>query len=272
MQNLKNTLSINAADRVVLSSQRGLAELDLSHTLIRAPYDVRITEVSADLAQYAGKGQLLFQGDGTDLAEVEAQFPIGSLRPLIVSRQVRADSAAKSSTQAARGLKAVIRLNAGTHIVETPAAVSRVSGTIDAQTQSVGIVASIADPYKKASPGKRPPMIRGTFVEVELKGTAIPDQVVVPAEAVRQGKVYVLSDDSRLVIKPVKVSFTQGGFSVIAKGLNPGTQLVVTDLIPAVEGMLLKPMEDKKTQMKLVAEATGIVTGDNSGSSSLDQK
>lgn len=268
VQNLKNTLSINAADREVLSSQRSLAELDLSHTLIAAPYDARITEVSADLAQFANKGQLLFQADGTDVAEVEAQFPIGSLRPLIISRLVGVDTAAQSSTQAARGLEAMIRLNAGTHIVETKATVTRVSGTIDPQTQSVGIVVSISDPYKKARPGQRPPMIQGTFVEVELKGAAIPNQVVVPAQAVRQGKVYVVGDDSRLMIVPVTVAFTQGGFSVIAGGLEPGTALVVTDLIPAVEGMLLKPMDDQKTRMKLVVEATG----QKSAQSRLDQK
>ena len=261
VQNLKNTIAINAADRAVLRSQRSLSELDLGHTLIRAPYDVRITEVSADLAQYANKGQLLFQADGTDLAEVEAQFPIGSLRPLIVGRQVAtaqaAASPASSPVQGAIGLDALIRLNAGTHTVETPAKVARVAGTIDAQTQSVGIVVSIDDPYGKARPGHRPPMIRGTFVEVELKGAAIPGQVVIPAQAVHQGKVYVVDADQRLMIKSVEVSFTQGGFSVIAKGLKPGSQLVVTDLIPAVEGMLLNPVEDKKIKMMLVAEATG---------------
>ncbi|HEY9079103.1 HlyD family efflux transporter periplasmic adaptor subunit [Magnetovibrio sp.] len=259
VQNLKNNLAVNAADREVLASQYALAELDLSHTLITAPFDVRITQVNADLAQYASKGQTLFQGDGTDMAEVEAQFPIGSLRPLIAGRQIAQGGtpSALSPMQGALGLDATIRLNAGTHTVEWPAKVTRVSGTIDAATQSVGIVASVADPYQQASPGQRPPLVRGTFVEVKLQGAPIEGQLAVPAEAVRQGKVYVVGEDNRLVIQPVEVAFTQAGFSVLSKGLKPGSLLVVSDLVPAIAGMLLDPVEDKKTKMKLVADATG---------------
>jgi len=262
VQNLKNTLAVNAADREVLSSQRGMAELDLRNTLIKAPFDVRITEVSADLAQYAGKGQMLFQADGIDMAEVEAQFPIGSLRPLIAGRKMMPDAAngmplALSPAQGALGLDAVIRLNAGTHTVEWPAKVTRVAGSIDAQTQSVGIVVSVSDPYQQATPGQRPPLVRGTFVEVKLQGTPIEDQIAVPAEAVREGKVYVVDEDNRLIIQPVEVAFTQSGYSVLSKGLQPGSMLVLSDLVPAVQGMLLKPVEDKKAKMKLVAAATG---------------
>ena len=262
VQNLKNNLAVNAADREVLASQYAMAELDLRNTLIKAPFDARITTVNADLAQYASKGQMLFQGDGIDMAEVEAQFPLGSLRPLIAGRQLsKGDGAGApvvlSPAQGALGLDATIRLNAGTHTIEWSAKVTRVAGSIDTQTQSVGIVASVADPYQKAKAGQRPPLVRGTFVEVKLQGTAIEGQIAVPAEAVREGKVYVVDEDNRLVIQPVQVAFTQAGFSVISKGLKPGSILVLSDLVPAVQGMLLSPVEDKKAKMKLVAAATG---------------
>jgi len=264
VQNLKNTLAVNAADREVLASQYAMAELDLRNTLIKAPFDARITEVNADLAQYASRGQMLFQADGIDMAEVEAQFPIGSLRPLIAGRKLAQGDGSGAFTplspaQGALGLDAVIRLNAGTHTVEWPAKVTRVAGSIDAQTQSVGIVASVADPYQRASPGERPPLVRGTFVEVKLQGAPVKGQIAVPAEAVREGKVYVVGEDNRLIIQPVQVAFTQAGFSVIAKGLKPGSLLVISDLVPAIQGMLLNPVEDKKTKMKLVAAATGKV-------------
>jgi len=262
VQNLKNNLAVNAADREVLASQYAMAELDLRNTLIKAPFDARITTVNADLAQYASKGQMLFQGDGIDMAEVEAQFPIGSLRPLIAGRKMMSDAAngtqlTLSPAQGALGLDAVIRLNAGTHTVEWPAKVTRVAGSIDAQTQSVGIVVSVSDPYQQAQAGQRPPLVRGTFVEVKLQGTPIEGQIAVPAEAVREGKVYLVGEDNRLVIQPVEVAFTQAGFSVISKGLKPGSMLVLSDLVPAVQAMLLSPVEDKKAKMKLVAAATG---------------
>lgn len=259
VQNLKNALAVNAANREVLVSQRGLAQLDLSHTLIKAPFDARITTVNAELAQYASKGQSLFLADGTDMAEIEAQFVIGSLRPLIAGRAVRMEQggSAVSPAQGALGLSAWISLNTATHKGSWPAKVSRVSGTVDAQTQSVGIVASVTDPYAKAQPGQRPPLMRGTFVEVELQGPSTPNQIVVPAQAIREGKVYVLGADNRLVIQPVQVAYTQGGFSVVSKGLEVGRQLVLSDLVPAIEGMLLKPAEDKKAKAKLILETSG---------------
>lgn len=264
MQNLKNALAINAADRQVLLSQKGQAELDLAHTVITAPYDVRVSDVSVDLAQFANKGQLLFKGDGIAVAEVEAQFPIGSLRPLIAGREASdggnglAQAVGASPAQGAMGLKAVIRLKTGTHDVEWPAEVSRVSGTVDAQTQSVGIVASVANPYQIARPGTRPPMMRGAFVEVELIGNPIAGQLAVPNAAIHQGKVYAIDDENRLRLQSVQVAFSQGGFSVLAKGVKPGQRIVVSDLVPAVDGMLLDPVEDKKTKMNLVSEATGV--------------
>lgn len=258
MQNLRNTLAINQAEREVLKSQLGLAELDLQHILITAPFDVRITDIFVDLAQYANKGQLLFQGDGIATADVKAQFPIGSLRSLIMGRKQQLARQSGLAVQGALGLDAVIRLKTGTHTPEWQAKVSRVAGTIDARTQSVGIVTSIKDPYQQAEPGKRPPLVRGTFVEMELRGSSLRGQVVVPIQALHEGKVYLVNEENRLVIRLIKVKFAQGGFAVIAKGLKPGSQLVVTDLVPAVEGMLLTPIEDKKTKMKLVAAATGV--------------
>jgi len=258
VQNLRNTLAVNQAEREVLKSQLGLAKLDLQRTLIATPFDVRITDISVDLAQYANKGQMLFQGDGIATADVKAQFPIGSLRPLIIGRKQQRAHQSGVPVQGALGLDAVIRLKTGTHTPEWQAKVSRVAGTIDAPTQSVGIVVSIEDPYQQAEPGKRPPLVRGTFVEMELRSSPLPGQVVVPTQALHEGKVYLLDHESRLVIQPVKVKFAQGGFAVIAKGLKPGSRLVVTDLIPAVAGMLLAPVEDKKTKMTLMAEATGI--------------
>ena len=56
---------------------------------MRAPFDIRITEVKANLAQYANKGQQLFSADGIASAEVEAQFAIGNLMKAIPRRSGR---------------------------------------------------------------------------------------------------------------------------------------------------------------------------------------
>jgi len=47
------------------------------------------------------------------------------------------------------------------------------------------------------------------------------------------------------------------GFNVIKDGLAVGEPVVVTDLVPAIEGMLLEPQEDKTLLTQLTAKASG---------------
>ena len=252
-QNLKNTLEVNAVEREVLDAQQASAGLDLQRTHLIAPFDVRITDVKIGEAQYANKGQLLFTTDGLDAAEVEAQFPIGALRPLI-------SSVVEGGAEPQVGvmeLSAVVRLRTATHIVEWTARIDGASGTVDPQTQSIGVVVVIDNPEEQATPGQRPRLLRNTFMEVELFAPAMDKQVVVPLSALHNGQVYVMDADSRLDIRKVQTLFSQGGFAVLKSGVKLGDTVVISDLQSAIKGMLLDPQEDSKTKRKMIIEATG---------------
>lgn len=253
VQNQKNAVELNTVERQVAEAQRARAELDLLRTHMVAPFDVRITNVNIGEAQYANKGQLLFAADGLQLAEIEAQFPIGVLRPLITAAQ----STQSSLSDGVMGLGATVRLRTATHTVEWPARIDRVSGVIDPQTQSLGVVVSIFRPTAKAEPGKRPPLYRNTFVEVELNAPPMAGQIVVPLSTLHNGQLYVVDEDSRLDIRKIEVAFVQGNYAVLKKGVKPGERIVTSDLTSAIKGMLLDPQEDKKTKTMMVIEATG---------------
>lgn len=253
VQNQKNAIELNTVERQVAEAQRARAELDLQRTHMVAPFDVRITDVNIGEAQYANKGQLLFAADGLHVAEIEAQFPIGVLRPLITGAQ----SVENSPSEGVMGLSATVRLRTATHTVEWPARIDRVSGVIDPQTQSLGVVVAIFRPTAQAQPGKRPPLYRNTFVEVELSSPPMAGQIVVPLSALHNGQVYVVGDDSRLDVRKVEVAFVQGNYAVLEKGLQPGERIVTSDLTSAIKGMLLDPQDDKKTKKIMVIEATG---------------
>ena len=250
IQNLKNSLSIIDAERQVLVVQRKQVELELSRVKIISPFDIRIIEINAHEARFANKGQVLFSADATDKAEIEARFPIGLLRPLISSKQA-------AGFPGALGLDAVVRLRTSSHVIEWKAKVERSAGQIDRQTQTTGVIVSVDDPYGKARPGQRPPLSRNTFVEVELRGKPKGKQVILPTSAVHEGKVYILNSENRLEIKKVKVGFRQGRYAVISAGVKPDQKVVVSDLIPSIENMLLEPVMDKKTRKMLITEITG---------------
>ncbi len=260
VQNLKNALAMNAAEQEVLKTKKANAELDLQHTRFVAPFDVRITGRKVNQAQYANKGQLLFSADGLDAVEIEARFPIGKLRPLMGGRRSLGDedsTDAVDRTPGALTLDARVRLKTATHTVEWDARVDRVSGLIDPQTQTLGVVVVVDKPYQQARPGKRPPLVRNTFVEVELRNKPRDKAIVVPASALHDGKVYLLDQSKRLEIRPVKAVFIQRGAAVIGEGLEGGETLVVSDLVPASAGMLLDPIVDKKAAMRLKRDASG---------------
>ncbi len=253
LQNLKNTVSINEAEKETLKVQREQAELDLARTRMVAPFDVRIVSITAYEAHFASKGQLLFSADATDTTEIEARFPIGQLRPLIASKE----NPQTDKHPGALGLDAIVRLRTSTHTIEWKAKVERVAGQIDRQTQTIGVIVVVDDPYGKARPGQRPPLIRNTFVEVELRGKPKGKQIIVPIFAIHENKVYLLDEENRLDISKVKVAFTQDRYAVLAEGVMPEEKLVISDLIPAIQGMLLEPIADKKTRKMLMMEISG---------------
>ena len=83
------------------------------------------------------------------------------------------------------------------------------------------------------------------------------EDIVVPRSAVRGGAVFVADGENRLRRRPVQVLFEQDTISVIAEGLEPGERVVVSDLVPAVEGMLLQPRVDTKLTAELLKAAAG---------------
>jgi RND family efflux transporter MFP subunit len=249
-----SALELIRAEHQALLAQRDSARLNLERTTITAPFDVRITRVNIGSDQYANKGQLLFTADGLERAEVEAQFAVGVLRPLIRALNGSSESPLRAGVT---GLNALVRLRTADHQVEWPARVDRVAGTIEPQTQSLGVVVTVERPYASAIPGERPPLLRDTFVEVELFSPPLAGQLVIPRSALHEGKVYLINSESRLEIRPVTVDFALEGYAVIKAGLSDGERIVTSELLSATAGMLLEPQEDRNNKRQMIIEATG---------------
>jgi multidrug efflux system membrane fusion protein len=95
-----------------------------------------------------------------------------------------------------------------------------------------------------ARPGERPPLLKGMFVEVEFRGREMKDRIVLPLTAIHEGRVYVADKDNRLEIRDVQTEFVQFDDAVISKGVNAGDRVVLSDIIPAIPGMLLDPITE----------------------------
>jgi multidrug efflux pump subunit AcrA (membrane-fusion protein) len=95
------------------------------------------------------------------------------------------------------------------------------------------------------------------FVQVVLRGKSHAPRVVIPRSAVRGGAVHVADGENRLRRRPVRKLFDQGAMSVVAEGLEPGDRVLVSDLVPAVEGMLLQVQVDEALSREIAALGSG---------------
>ncbi len=272
VQDLENTLRLLPTQRAVQQEQIAVyrtqlesAKLDLARTRISLPFEAKIAAVNVEAKQFVQTGGALATADSNEVAEVEAQMPIAQFRAMVnasVPGGLPKGFTAQSFSRIVKsfGFTAIVRLRAGNDIIEWPARFARISDTIDPKTRTIGAIVAVDGAYAKATPGRRPPLAKGMFLEIEIRTRPLEATIVVPRASLHGGSVYVVDSKNRLEIRPVTIGLLQGDLAVIDKGIDAGARLVVSDLIPAVAGMLLAPRPDKEVLRRLKADAAGGTT------------
>ncbi len=253
VQNLKNNLALLPTKRKYLEAKLAQARRDLSHTTVNAPFNLRIANLNMETDQYVTKGQTLFQGDSVDQVEIIAHFPISNLRNLFMGKTHTKD--VEYSTEKLKeftGFKPVVKLDMGQQTAEWQAEFVRFSDNVDSQTRTMGVVITVDDPFGQMLGDQvKPPLSKGMFVQVLLYGDPQADRIILPRAAIRNGKVYTVNAKQRMQSQAVSILFNQGDISVIASGIKAEDKIIVSDLVPAVEGMLLLPQNDPVMQQRL---------------------
>ncbi len=234
-------------DRV--TTKRATAERNLADTEITAPFDLRISDVKVTAHQNINPGQLLFSGDATEAAEVVLQVPMPALRRLVSALP---DSGGGTDVS---GLKARVALPDGTQV--WPADVSHIANGLDPATRTVPVVLRVQQPGAEANPLDNPPLPKGMYVEGRLTAPAPAPRLVLPRAALHEGWLYLVGPEDRLQRRQVSVAFEQDGLVVIDEGLEEGAQVILDDIVPAIEGMALSPAQDAQAAADLATRAAG---------------
>lgn len=236
------------------------AQLDLAHTVIEAPFDCRIAKVNVEISQYIQQGQEMLHADAISASEVVAQLDTGQLSILVLNENIKLGqinlSAGKYVAIPERlGLKAVIKYSPNGKTFKWKAKCERLE-PIDPNTRTVGIAAVVYKPYEKRN-AKRPPFVKGMYCEVDIYGQKQPDCIVIPRTAIHGDMVYKVNADNRLEMKKIKIKYKIAEFAVIDGSLKKGDVIVSSDLVPAIDGMLLDTNIDIALEKKIEAVATG---------------
>ncbi|MCD4721470.1 MAG: hypothetical protein K8S13_16650 [Desulfobacula sp.] len=267
VNNLQNTLDLIPSRKKALLAQKKSGEstvterrLDVAKTQIYAPFNCRLSAVNVEMDQYATVGSVLVKAESIDRAEIPVQLtPVSFLR-LMPRKQVSffPDMTDMETLRRAIGITAKVRLPMdGNHRIEWDGRFSRTSESMDLKTGAITVYVTVDKPYDKVLPGIRPPLVTNMYVEVELRGVSVSERFVVPRSAVHEGKIYICTPENRLEIKSVKVEFYMEDIAVLSTGLEQGQTLVLTDLVPAVEGMLLNPVQAGDIAEQLKRQAIG---------------
>ena len=247
------------AELASLESQRASASLNLDRTTLRMPFTGRIAESNIERLQFVREGEVLLVADGLAKAEISVQVPMSNMSKLLRSNSVLSIADATSANIGALlglgDVRVLLKNNALT--TEWKGRVARISDTLDPKTRTIGVIVEVDAPYANVQPGVRPPLVKGLFVNVELRGRARLDSVVIPRNALHGNTVYWVKSDSRLEIRKVDVAMSGTEFVIIRSGLNAGDQIVVSDLQPAIAGMLLKTVDDPIALEQMLAESSG---------------
>lgn len=267
--NLTNSLKLIPSQRNALRANLALnqaklneANLDLTRTTITVPFDCRITSTSAEVGQFVPQGQAIASADGIAAAEISAQFPIQKMANLVRAADKEISEMAlmrmnMDTIREAFGFQVTVRLAGGDLNAEWPARFARADATMDAKTRTLGIIVKVDEPYKQIKVGQRPPLARNMFCEVELRGRPIKGAMVIPRSALHDDVIYIANAENRLERRTVAINFSQTDFHVVKNGIVNGDRLIVSDLIPAVEGMLLELERDEDLGATLLAQAEG---------------
>jgi len=252
VQNLKNNLSLIPSQRKLQLAKVTQAQRDLDNSKVKAPFNLRIASLTIESDQYVTKGQLLFSGDSVDRVEIIAQVAMSSLKNLLFGQPEtpRDIQTFSKNISTITGFKPTVNLDMGNgQIASWEAKFLRFTDNVDSQTRTMGVVVEVDHPLQKIIPGKRPPLSKGMFVEVAIAGYPQSNSIVVPRSSIRNGSAYTVDAENRLDVRVIQKLYDQGNQSVIAKGLKDGDLLVLTDLIPAVKGMLLKPVNSAEANL-----------------------
>ncbi len=268
VQDIENSLHLIPAERLSLQAQltSGTStlenvKLDEGKTVITTPFACRISEVNAELQQYVPPQFTLAKAYDIESVEIPAQVPILKFKTLL-PRGMRAPDFFQEVTmdkiRRMLGISVEVRLAGADELEPWTARFERVGEELDPKTRTVIAYVKVENPYNKVLPGVRPPLLKNMYCEVEFRGRPQPETVIVPRVALHgENTVYICNAEKRLERRKVRISDRLGSFLSLQEGVASGELVVVSDLAPAIEGMLLAPQPDEELEGHIVDQATG---------------
>ena len=207
------------------------ARLDLERTVIRAPFDAQVLQRTVNLGSQVANGEPLAELAGIDRYWVEASVPLDMLRWLVFANEAGDEgSPVRVRHRTAWGPNQY-----------REGRLQKLVGELEGDTRLARVLVAVDDPLaRRQEHAEEPSLIIGAFVETRIAGREIVGALKLPRPLLRQNDTVWLMREGALAIQPVTVVFQDADFVYVDSGLEPGDQVVTTNLATVRDGIRLR--------------------------------
>ena len=223
------------------------ARLALSRTVVRAPFTGLVRSEEAAVGRLVQPGQELGSIVATDAYEVRVSLSEG-------------DAALVPGLLANGGsrIPAQVYLDYGGLRWRWSAYVDRADAILNEQTRTIDVFLRVPNPLgagtrvsEESEATRAPPLLLGSFVDVEIRGASPEPFARIPVSALRPGNRVWLVRQNRLEIVPVRViQRTDRWAYVTTPQLGRGARLVTSNLRTPVEGMRVRVQAERGSTVR----------------------
>jgi membrane fusion protein (multidrug efflux system) len=235
LENAQANLHQARADVAARKADVERARINLQHTEIRAPITGRIGGALVTEGALVGH-----QGDVTHLATIQQlQTVYVDFTQSVAEMNRLRRSLAKGDLQAAGPEAAIVRLiMENGEVYEHEGKMLFSDTTVDPTTGQVRLRGEFPNPTGELLPGM--------YMRVQIVQGIDPDSISVPQQAVRRNEsgaseVFVVRQDNRAVVQPVRLGRAVDDQWVIEEGLKAGDRVVVYGFQKFIPGDLVNP-------------------------------
>lgn len=223
--NDKATVAANQATVDSDNAQIEAAKLNLGYTTITSPIAGRLGARLVDI------GNIVHASDPNGLVTV------AQLKPIFISFTVAQENAHKVRERQAAAPLLVLAYGDDNKTLLAKGKLTLIDNNIDQATGTIRLKATFDNADERLWPGE--------FANVRLLLNTRKGVPTVPAQTVQDGPTgtyaYIIKDDNTVERRPVEVTATQDGISVIGKGLSPGDKIVVEGQYRLTDGARVQP-------------------------------
>jgi membrane fusion protein (multidrug efflux system) len=225
------------------------AQIDLSYTVIKAPFNGRIGRASASV------GDLVAPQSGelarlVELNPIYANFSVSEKDVIAAKRRYQSGN---SGVELDR-IEVKLRLPDGS-LYEHVGRVDFIDNVVDRRTGTVVLRARFDNPQKLLVPG--------LYVSTMLGREETTDKLIIPQSAVQEDQagtfVMVVAPDSKVELRRIQTGQAYAGELVVNSGLEPGEQVIVEGIQKVRPGVVV---DAKLAPLPSMQQGSGAAGGD----------